>query len=624
MKLWKKCGAGLGTAAMLWAGIGTVQAAGGTLGGPEAANKSAFRASDPAMACSSLQGFLIKANKIGTVDMQTGDATVTVAQFRPAAGAVTTPDGSPAPGSGVGSSVITPATPDFCQVTGEIAAVNAGAQPIGFQVNLPVDWNGNSAQFGGGGFNGVLRDATGYISIDTNNGDVVTPLMRGYLTVSTDSGHLTAKSPRAASTDPVEKAGATFDFALNEEMWRNFSTDAYKKVHDVGQEIAKAHYGKKPKEIFWFGGSEGGREGLLMAQRFPEDIDNIFVRVPVIGWTGLFNQFIETVQAVEGNDGAGAFTPADIDLLATISAEACDGQDGIADGVLSDWAGCQEVVMAAVEAKVVEEGAVAGESFSPAQFETIRTIFAPTDPGFDLASGMGQYPGFFFGGEANSLQDKVGNDPSLRFGDPGYANYKNYGVGAAKYVFAQDPDLGVVNDYDPANYRERIQQVSRDMDAVDPDLSAFQRHGGKLVILECTADYAQSAAMGMKYYDSVVETMGQDRVDKFMRLYAMPGTDHGCDSVIDPAALAEDGTTTYDAPTSAGTANGVPHNTDWVTVMEDWALRGNAPGKSVTATTNNPAAPFEVLASKPICHYPLHAEYTDGDPAQEKGYRCEE
>lgn len=624
MKLWKKCGAGLGTAAMLWAGIGTVQATGGTLGGPEAANKSAFRASDPATACGSLQGFLIKANKIGTVDMQTGDATVTVAQFRPAAAAVTTKDGSPAQESRSGTSVITPATPDFCQVTGEIAAVTEGAQPIGFQVNLPVNWNGNSAQFGGGGFNGVLTNASGYIAPGTNSGDTVTPLMRGYLTVGTDSGHLIAASPRATSADPGGLAGAAYDFALNEEMWRNFSTDAYKKVHDVGEEIAKTHYGKKPEERFWFGTSEGGREGLLMAQRFPKDIDNIFVSVPVIGWTGLFNQFIESVQAVEGNGDAGAFTAADIDLLATVSAKACDGQDGITDGVLTDWAGCQEVVMAAVEDKVVAEGAVAGESFSPAQFQTIRTIFTPSDPGFELASGMGQYPGFLFGGESHSIAQKIGTDPSLEYGDKGYPRFGSYGVGSAKYVFAQDPDLDVVNDYDPVDHRDRIQQVSQDMDTVDPDLSDFQRQGGKLTILECTADYAQSARMGMKYYQSVVDTMGQDQVDDFLRLYVLPGADHGCNSTINPASLAVDGTTTYEAPTSAGTVNGVPHNTDWVTVMEDWALRGNAPGKSVTATTNNPAAPFEVLASKPICHYPLHAEYTGGDPAQEKGYRCEE
>ncbi|TDL41870.1 tannase/feruloyl esterase family alpha/beta hydrolase [Kocuria rosea] len=567
---------------------------------------------------------MIKAQKIGTPDMQTGDATVTEAQFRPAAAAVTTDDGTAAPESRSGTSVNTPATPDFCQVTGEIAAVTEGAQPIGFQVNLPADWNGRSVQFGGAGLNGALTDASGYLPAGTTNGDVDSPLMRGYLTVGTDSGHLAAASPRAASNDPVEQADAYFDFALNEEMWRNFSTDAYKKVHDVGEELSKAHYGKKPKETFWFGTSEGGREGLLMAQRFPKDIDNIFVAVPVIGWSGLFNQFIETVQAVERNSGAGAFTAADIDLLATVSAQACDGQDGIADGVLTDWANCQEPVMAAVDAKVVAEGAVAGENFSPAQFETIRTIFAPTDPGFELASGMGQYPGFLFGGESHSLQHKIGTDPSLAYGDQGYPVFNTFGVGSAKYVFAQDPDLDVVNDYDPADHRERIQEVSRDMDTVDPDLSAFQRHGGKLTILECTADYAQSPAMGMKYYDSVVKTMGQDQVDKFLRLYISPGTDHDCTSTIDPAALTEDGTTTYGAPTSAGTVHGVPHNTDWVTVMEDWALHGHAPGESVTATTNNPAAPFETLAAKPICHYPLHAQYTEGDPAQETSYRCEE
>jgi len=578
---------------------------------------------DPEAACARMDGATVPADKIGTPRMLRADATVTSVVYRTATAAVMTPDAEPVSNAGNSSAVVTPARPAFCQLTGSIAAVTDGAQPIGFQVNLPTQWNGSSTQFGGGGFNGRLVDATGYIPISTNAGDVMTPLMRGYMTVSTDAGHLITASPRFGSSDPVEKAGSTFDFALNDEMFQNFATDAYKKVHDVGEEIAKSYYGHKPQTRLWVGGSEGGREGLLMGQRFPEDIDGIFVRNPVIGWTGLFSNFIATIQSVERNDHAGGFTAADIDLLGRTSAQVCDAEDGIADAVLSDYMTCQEPVLAAVHALQCVGEPSPGDCFTTAQIEVIETIYTRLDLGFTLPSGLDYYPGFFFGGEPWSLATKIGNNPSLEYGDAGYPNYSLYGVGAAKFVFSQDPELDVVEDFDRVTYRDRIEEVSAMMDTLDPDLSAFHRHGGRLIVLECTADYAQSAAMGIEHYDSVVDTIGQAAVDDFMRLYISPGTDHGCAGSIDPATLDENGTTPYGVDTSPGTANGVPRNVDWFGVLESWTLDGQEPGTSVVATANTPAPPFTQLASKPICRYPLIPRYVGSDPASASSYVCQ-
>jgi feruloyl esterase len=443
------------------------------------------------------------------------------------------------------------------------------------------------------------------------------------MTVSTDSGHLITASPRNDSADPVERAGATFDFALNPEMFRNFATDAYKKVHDVGEEIAKDYYGKRPYKRLWVGGSEGGREGLLVAQRFPADIDGVFVRTPVIGWTGLFGNFIATVQAVERNGKAGGFTDADIDLLGRTSARACDARDGIADGVLSDYRGCQDEVLKAVRDLKCTGAPQPGSCFTAAQLHVVETVFTRLDLGFTLPSGLDHYPGFFFGGEPWSLAMKIGNNPSLNYGDTGYPRYAQYGVGAAKFVFSQNPGLDVVNDFDRAEYRHRMAQVSAMMDTLNPDLSAFNRRGGKLIVLECTADFAQSAAMGMEYHGSVVSTMGKAAVGKFMRLYVSPGTDHGCAGTIDPATLDADGKTPYGVDTSAGTVNGVPRNVDWFSVLEDWTLEGTTPGTSLRATANHYASPFQVLASKPICSYPLYPRYTGGDAASANSYRCQ-
>ncbi|KRE38267.1 hypothetical protein ASG73_04725 [Janibacter sp. Soil728] len=556
---------------------------------------------------------------IGTPKMQREDATITTAELVEASDARTTPDGS-AVEPGATSSVVAPAKPQFCQVTGTIAASTKGAQPITFQVNLPTEWNGSAAQFGGGGFNGSLIDATGYISIDTNAGSTRTPLMRGYATLSTDSGHLTSKSPRATSSDPVERAGARFDFALNDEMWRNFSTDAYRKVKDVGDQVTRRYYQRPPRTWLWFGGSEGGREGLLMAQQHPKEFDGIFVRNPVIGWAGLFSNFINTLHAVERDDKAGAFTSTDIALLARTSAAACDSRDGSPDGVLSDYQSCQEPVRAAVDRLECQDGPQPGTCLTKAQLRVVDAVYEPYKLGYTLPSGLSSYPGFFFGGEEWSLKDKIGTDPSIDYGEAGYPNYLYYGAGAAKFVFAQDPDVDPLT-VDPQQMQDRLSQISRDMDTVEPDLSAFRNHGGKLIVLECTNDYAQSARMGMDYHGSMTATMGP--VDDFFKLYVSPGTDHGCGGSINPSTLDEDGLTPGGVQTNAGTTHGVPRNVDWATVLEDWTA-GTAPGHSVTATANDPAAPFAALASKPVCAYPAHPQLTGSDPTRSDSYSCVE
>lgn len=583
----------------------------------------AVTVADPESVCAAMRDATVPANKIGTPTMLRADAAVTSAVYHAPSAPVFTEDLQPVNNAGNSSAVRTPAKPAFCQLTGNIAPVTEGAQPIGFQVNLPTEWNGSSTQFGGGGFNGSLVDATGYLSSNTNAGDVLTPLMRGYLTVSTDSGHLINASPRYNSADPVERAGATFNFALNPEMFRNFATDAYKKVHDVGEEIAKDYYGKRPHKRLWAGGSEGGREGLLMAQRFPKDIDGVFVRVPVIGWTGLFSNFIATLQAVERNGKAGGFTTADIDLLGRTSAQACDARDGIADAVLSDYLGCQDDVLKAVHDLECTGTPEPGSCFTAAQLGVVDTVFTRLDLGFTLPSGLDHYPGFFFGGEPWSLAHKIGNKPALSYGDNGYPRYAMFGVGAAKFVFSQNPELDVVNDFDRAEHRDRMAEVSAMMDTLNPDLSTFHRRGGKLIVLECTADYAQSAAMGMEYHESVISTMGKTAADAFMRLYVSPGTDHGCAGTIDPATLGTDGTTPYGVETSDGTVNGVPRNVDWFGILEDWTLGAQAPGLSVQATANHYAPPFQELASKPLCAHPLYPHYSGRDAASASSYSCQ-
>ncbi|WP_157736423.1 tannase/feruloyl esterase family alpha/beta hydrolase [Corynebacterium suranareeae] len=592
-----------------------------TVESPSPISSSTSPASIDNQKCEKLVGFTIAPEAIGSADMPSGKAIITEAISMSAASAGTTSDGSAVDNPGNSTSIKTPAVPDHCQVTGSIDPLTNEAQPIGFRLSLPLEWNGNAIQLGGGGFNGTFRDTAGYISGQHSTGSTLTPLMRGYATINTDSGHAIANSPSSTSSSPTSQADATFDFALNDEMFQNFATDAYKKAKDASAAVIEEFYSHPAEKWMWFGSSEGGREGMLMAQQFPDDFDGIFAQNPVIGWSGLFTNFINTVQAVEKNDKAGAFDKGDILLVAQKTTETCDELDGIEDGVVSNYLACNDAMT-----PVLDELRCTDDSqqncLSDDQMNVLSVVFTETELTPDLPSGMQSYPAFLFGGEMWSLADKIGDDPSLSYGDKDYANYLKYGVGAGKFVFSDDSNVDVVNDLDLNKIPNEVARVSSQMDTLNPDLSEFEANGGKLILHECTSDFAQSPAMGMNYYESVQDTVGSDNIDNFFRFFVSPGLDHGCGGTIDPDSIDENGTTTLGAQTSDGTKNGVPRNADWVTILEDWVLNGEEPGTEIVVTANSPADPFEVLASRPICAYPAYPHYEQGDASKAESYFC--
>jgi len=240
-------GATLATAALLLAACGTPT-------GPQ----SLSLGGNPATACAALVA-PVASSAIG---LPSGAATIDSATLVPAS-ALAVAERGPTP-----PSRITPAMPSFCKVLGRIAPIDASAPPIMFQVNLPLAWNGRSVQYGGGGFNGVL--ITGLSLVPAARFDLPTPLAQGYVTYGTDSGHqnVAGQPPQA--------------FALNDEALTNFAHASYKKVRDVAVALMQRAYGQAPQKLYFMGSSEGGREALTMAQRYPQDFDGIFSRVPVI------------------------------------------------------------------------------------------------------------------------------------------------------------------------------------------------------------------------------------------------------------------------------------------------------------------------------------------------------
>lgn len=531
-------------------------------------------------ACPALQGLALPANAIG---LPSGPVSITSATFVPAA---------PAREAG---GALQPATPDHCRVLGRIAPRTASAQPILFLLNLPLAWNGKALQYGGGGLNGVL--ITGMAPLRDAAPDDALPITRGYATYGTDSGH-------QASASPPSEPGA---FLLDDEMFENFAHAAYKKVRDAAVAIQRAYYGRAPQRVYYFGGSEGGREGLAMAQRYPADYDGIVSVVPVVGWTGLFHAFVRH-EVPQFTDWLQA---GKVPLIARATSQACDALDGLADGVVNNYLACQP----RVDLKPLRcaGGADTGlDCLSDGELALLGSMHTPYVFPFPLANGRTTYPAWLWGHEdaldgpsAQSLVRWVTGTaaPTVPPNPATAATQWLYGSNWIRYAIARDAAFDV-RKYDPRRFQARVQQTSGWMDATSPDLSTFFARGGKIIVRENAADRAQSAAMGFEYVDSVIARLGRSAVDASLRLYVSPASTHTGNS------------------RSVGDARALPTMVDLLDPLDRWVSTGTPPPDALVQTVKAPLPPHALQASRPMCRYPLYPHHTGGDRLQAASYTC--
>ena len=520
---------------------------------------------DPAAACAALSGAGKQAIKIdGAALIDPKPLSVAEAGPTPAAR-------------------ITPATPQFCRVLGHIDPTDPNAPPIRFQLNLPLQWNGRSVQYGGGGFNGVL--ITGLGLPPAAPFDQASPLAKGFVTYGTDSGH---------QTRPGEPPQL---FAANDEAFVNFAHASYKKVRDAAVMVMERAYGARPTKIYFVGSSEGGREGLTMAQRYPDDFDGIFARVPVINWVGLQHA---STRAGLVTMGDGWIRPAQVKLVHDAVLVACDAQDGVADALVQDAVGCKARFDPAK--LLCAAGASGDQCLTEAQVTAIRTLHAPYKFPFTLANGIDEYPGWGVSGEATKAYGPTGGWSAWWLGAappalpplPANGIVWVYGAGGIAHIFARDPNFDV-RKYRPEDFAARVREVSALMDSTNPDLGAFRARGGKLIVLENMADYAQSPYAGIGYFKEVQKRMGEGVTAEFMRLYTAPGVDH--------------------------VGSGAPSNVDMLSVLVDWVESGRAPGDLVVVE-QQPALPITVDRSLPLCQWPGWPHYKTGDASSAASFAC--
>lgn len=529
----------------------------------------------PAAACSALAGKAIEAALIGEAS---SGAVVTAATFKAAV--------ADAPNA-AGTATV-PGTPDYCQVLVDIKPVDATAPLIKMQVNLPAVWNGRSLQMGGGGLNGTL--VTGLDRARTDGPELQLPLTRGFVTLGTDSGHQVAAGVPAGA------------FALNAEALNNYAFAAYKKTRDVGVQLMQAFYGHKAQKAYYIGGSEGGREGLLMAQRYPADFDGIVAVDPVIRLIGLWQYQLSfgQVQSLPGSWLGGK-----VQLVHDTVQAACDALDGLEDRVISNPKGCRPLADAALVARRCASGADEGATcFSDAQINTLRWTYSGQLYPFALANANYSYPGYLYGSEgvAGALETWVvgTSAPTANPDAAGVGRSYNIGGQFVRYFVTRDAAFNPLV-FNAAAYQARVQELSALMDMTQPDLSAFKARGGKLILRENLSDKGNSPQTGIDYYDAVVARLGKAAVDEFFIAYGATGLPHTSTGLAAGAA---------NAPTW-----GTPGQIDLLGILDDWVSKGTRPADAPTLTLRSPLAPYALVSSKPMCRFGSYPRFTGSTPA---------
>src|SRR4029453_11365170 len=222
-------------------------------------------------------------------------------------------------------------TPAYCSIDGVMAPTDTSSngRPINFRVVLPASRTSHAVQLGGGGMNGSIPNLTG--------GEAATLLQRGFATYGSDSGHQQAFGPRGAPP----AVPSNDDWTLSDEAIKNLGYMQLKKTHDAAMVIKERLYGERPRFNYFVGTSQGGREALTVAQRYPADYNGIAANVPIVSFSTLM--LAPELIRIHEKPSANWVTPAKINAIRGEFMRQCDALDGLADGIINNYMACRAI-----------------------------------------------------------------------------------------------------------------------------------------------------------------------------------------------------------------------------------------------------------------------------------------
>ena len=440
-------------------------------------------------------------------------------------------------------------TPQHCRVLGIITP------EVAFEINLPERWNRRFYMTGNGGFAGQALD-------EPNSPDRTNALINGFVMARTNTGHDARKEPSGSFI--LSNPQKAIDYA-------------YRAVHvtaETAKTIANDYYAQPVTFSYWNSCSNGGRQGLLEARRYPDDFDGVVANAPWVDQTGFTLGAIWNQRAMT----EAPLSPEKMTLVADTVMATCDAVDGLKDGLIDDPRKCR--FEPARDVPACSQGADAPDCLTPAQAATVTKIYSGP-----VSNGKALFPGFMLSSEAvNTAANGTvasGWVGAIVPAQPGAkpADF-NLAEGVMRYLILDPPQP----EYDTLKFdfdrdAKIVERWSKLANAKDADLSKFRKSGGKLIMTYGWADQILQPLMGINYYEAVVAKNGKDTTD-FVRLFMLPGMAH-C-------------------------AGGVgPDRNDAVTAIIDWVENGKAPDQLIASKVAN----GQVVRTRPLCPYPQVARY---------------
>ena len=451
--------------------------------------------------------------------------------------------------------------PPHCRIDGVIEpriGVNDISYGIGFAITLPADWNGRLLFQGGGGLNGTVQDPLGINA----SGDKPA-LTRGFAVVSTDSGH-------------KGKGSFDGDFLADQEATLNFLYQANGKVAVLAKQIIASYY-ERPVEYSYFAGcSTGGREAMIMAQRYPRYFDGLISGAPAIrtGYSNLGMRWVSVSlnrAAQKDNEGkpipGSALSDSDQKLIVDSFLRACDERDGAKDGIVFNTQGCNFD-----PADLTCKDSKTDQCLTAGQVKAVKTAMS----GAKDTKGNQVYVGYLYD---TGIAAGAGMLPGLLNGAPSPVD---------------GPVPATEQDVDAEAMRAAMDAMAMGDTKAWTNLSTFSGNGGKLLFYHGVSDPWFSALDTVEYYESLGPANGgTEEVNKWSRMFLVPGMGHcmGGSAALDQF--------------------------DMLSAIVAWVEKDKAPD-SIISTGN--AFPGR---SRPLCPYPKYAHYKgSGDPEKAENFEC--
>ena len=440
--------------------------------------------------------------------------------------------------------------PAHCRVDGHAASPG---NTVNFRLGLPADWNGKFYFEGVGGLGGAI-------------GALTKGLARGYASASTDTGHL--------ASDPA--------WGSNRAKEIDYGHRGTHVTAVAAKALTASFYGRLPAHAYFNGCSNGGRQAMMEVQRYPTDFDGVIAGDPATGTPMQVGRAVFFQQLLAKPEH---YLPVEkIELLSTATLAACDGKDGLVDGLISDPRPCDFD-----PASLVCRGADTASCLTPAQVTSVKTIYA----GVKDASGQYYAPPFPKGHEGGPSGWRgwiTGNEPPVVQADGSLAFTgarvpSGFGLADSNFRF-----LALEDDAPGFSWRTfrfpqdlpRLKTMEEILSPMNADLRPFQKAGGKLVVYHGWADPGISALGTLDYIDRMTRVVGgQAAADAFTRTYFVPGMHH---------------------------CSGGPgvDQFDMLTVLERWVEQGEAPRHVVASRVEQ----GRTVRSRPLCPHPSVAVYS--------------